>query len=367
MGAAADGAKPLRVAVRYLDVHGMSGIKRYSLELLAALRRIGVDARPSRHLYREWRVRGRPVGGLVTMKLGYYLPALGADVVHSTHYTIIPRVGRSDVVTVHDVMPSAHPDLYALDARGKARHDQGVRRALRRWVVTDTEASRQEIVRLFPEAEASHIVPVHLGVDHDRFHPPTGAEPTALPLRPGMLNVAVFMNPEWRKRVDLLLRAALRLPFVHVLHGGTTWTIRGQEGALLRNQEAARALQAEGRYTALGPLDDRGLRDLFAHADVVVHPSAAEGFSLPPLEALACGARVLASDIPPHREVLGEAARYCALTEEALAGALQDLWDGGSVADARFPPLARRLAHARSFTWERTAEQTLAVYRRATE
>lgn len=358
---------PVRVVVRYLNVRGMSGIKRYSLELAAGLQRAGIDARPSPHLHKEWRIHGHPIGGLVSMKLGYYLPVLGADVVHATHYTIIPRLGRSNVVTVHDVMPSAHPELYALNGREKAGHDRNVRRALRRWVVTDTAASKQEILRVFPEADPARIVPVHLGVDHDRFHPPGDSERSRQRMRPGMLNVAVFMNPEWRKRVDLLLRAALRLPFVHVLHGGTTWTIRGQEGALLRNHEAARALQAQGRYTALGELDDAGLRDLFAHADVVVHPSMAEGFSLPPLEALACGARVIASDIPPHREVLGEAARYCALSEDAIAEELIRAWDGGQVVDARFPPLSRRLAHARSFTWDSTAEQTLAVYRRAVE
>ncbi|HEX2065297.1 MAG TPA: glycosyltransferase family 1 protein, partial [Candidatus Thermoplasmatota archaeon] len=333
--------------------------------LAAALQGLGVDARLDRHLYHEWRLRGRAVGGLATMKLGFLLPALGADVVHATHYTIIPRV-RCDVVTVHDVIPSAHPALYGLDARGKARHDGGVRRALDRWVITVTQASRQEILRLFPEADPSRIVPVHSGVDPRRFHPATG-EAHALPLRPGMLNVAVSMNPEWRKRVDLLLRAALRLPFVHVLHAGTEWTLTGHAGALRRNQEAAHALRAQGRYTALGALPDAGLRALFSHADVVVHPSMAEGFSLPPLEALACGARVLASDIPPHREVLGQAARYFPLSEEGIAAALAEAWDGERVADGRFHPLARRLAHARSFTWERTAQQTLAAYLRALE
>lgn len=356
----------LRVAVRFLNVRGMSGIKRYSLELTSALQRLGVEARPSPHLHKEWRIHGRPIAGLLSMKLGYYLPVLGADIVHSTHYTVIPRVGRSNVVTIHDVMPSAHPALYALDRRGQAHHDRNVRRALRRWVVTDTAASKQEILRVFPQADAARIVPVHLGVDHRRFHPPQG-EAASLPLRPGMLNVAVFMNPEWRKRVDLLLRAALHLPFVHVLHGGTRRIIGGQEGALKRNDQAAHALHAQGRYTALGELDDAGLRGLFSQADVVVHPSMAEGFSLPPLEALACGARVLASDIPPHREVLGDAARYFPMSEEGIVDALARVWDGQGVADARFPPLAERLAHARRFTWERTATQTLQVYQRALE
>jgi glycosyltransferase involved in cell wall biosynthesis len=353
----------MRVAVRYLDTHGMSGIKRYSLELVSSLRALGVDARAQRHLYREWRLRGRAVGGLVTMTLGHYLPSLGADIVHATHYTIVPRVGRRDVTTVHDLIPSTRPDLFGLDAKDKARHDDGVRRALgSRWVVADTEATKADLVRHFG-ADADRVTTVHLGIDHGRFHPPPGPGASE-PWAPGRLTVAVFMNPEWRKRVDLVCKAALRLPFVHVVHAGTSWTMRGHEGALARNTAAAGELAAQGRYEALGAVSDERLRDLFQRADVFVHLSEAEGFGLPPLEAMACGARVIASDIPVHREVLGDAARYVPVSDDALAAALQDAWDGERVRDGAFPARESRLIHARSFTWERTAQGVLGVYGR---
>lgn len=355
----------MRVAVRYLDHHGMSGIKRYSLEILAGLRRLGVDAVPDHMFHKEWRIGGRPVGGLVTMSIGRYLPVRRADVVHSTHYMVQPRTGPSHVVTIHDVMPSTRPHLYRLDARGKARHDGEVRRALRRsWVVTDTQASKDEILATFDEADAGRIVPVHLAVDHERFYNDAATRGQG-PLNPGKMTVAVFMNPEWRKRLDLLAEAALDLPFVHLVHAGSERTMKGHEGALARNRTACAALAQAGRYTSLGAVSDTQLRELFTRADLVVHPSMAEGFSLPPLEALACGARVLASDIPPHREILGSHARYVAL--EALQGELASLWDGEAVREDAFSPLAARLAHAKTFQWERTAAETLTVYRRALE
>jgi glycosyltransferase involved in cell wall biosynthesis len=71
---------------------------------------------------------------------------------------------------------------------------------------------------------------------------------------------------------------------------------------------------------------------------------------------------VLASDIPVHREVLADAARFVRLDAQAIASELQAAWDG-----KRGPSRAKRLAHAAKFTWERTTRQTLRVYEEALE
>ena len=91
----------------------------------------------------------------------------------------------------------------------------------------------------------------------------------------------------------------------------------------------------------------------------------AEGFGLTPLEALACGARVIASDIPAHREVLGAAARFVEPTPDAIARDLESCWDGSQVRDDRFAPRDARLAHAAKFPWSRTAQETLDAYEEA--
>ncbi len=132
-----------------------------------------------------------------------------------------------------------------------------------------------------------------------------------------------------------------------------------------RDAEAAGRLRPLVRPAGrvLEGVEDRHLPLLYAGARVVLVPSRAEGFGLPGLEAAACGAPVLATPIPAHREVLGDAAHYAVSgTPAALAEALSRLWDDEPLRDA----LSRRgPLRAARFSWSDTAERTLAGYREA--
>jgi len=360
----------MRVVLRYLDTPGTSGIKRYSLALRDALVELGVSVRPNRVLSREFKVGGRRVGGHITKGLWERLPVPRGDVVHAATFHVNPLRRTADVVTVHDVIPIRHPDLYGLDAQDVRTTEAAVRRTLQNQVLADSQHTKDEILRHFPEAAADRITPVHLGIDFQRFWPdergPGDRRGTVLEaLDPSRLNVVVVMNVETRKRLDLLLEAAHELPFVRVLHVGYASAGPRHRAMVERLGPLVERARTSGQYVQLGHVDDADVRILLSNADLVMHPSMDEGFSLPPLEALACGARVLASDIPPHREILGAAARRFPLTKEGIAKALEGAWDGHRVRETGFPKPAQRLAHARTFTWERTARQTLAVYERA--
>jgi alpha-1,3-rhamnosyl/mannosyltransferase len=113
----------------------------------------------------------------------------------------------------------------------------------------------------------------------------------------------------------------------------------------------------------LGDVSEADLPALYNLATVFAFPSLYEGFGLPPLEAMACGTPVVCANTSSLPEVVGDAALlFDPLDVPALAAALaQALSD----ADLRTALHARGLARARLFSWERTARETLAVYRQA--
>ena len=100
---------------------------------------------------------------------------------------------------------------------------------------------------------------------------------------------------------------------------------------------------------------------LYRAATVFLFPSRYEGFGLDPLEAMACGTPVVSSDAASLPEVVGEGGILVAPDDAgAWAAAIARLWES---AGDREQLAERALAQARSFSWERTAAQTIAVYR----
>jgi alpha-1,3-rhamnosyl/mannosyltransferase len=98
---------------------------------------------------------------------------------------------------------------------------------------------------------------------------------------------------------------------------------------------------------------------LYGGAEIFAFPSRYEGFGLPPLEAIACGAPVLCCDTSSLPEVVGEAALRVAPTPDALADGLRRLLtDNALRAELR----AAGPQRAAQFSWQKTAEATLAVY-----
>lgn len=110
----------------------------------------------------------------------------------------------------------------------------------------------------------------------------------------------------------------------------------------------------------LGHIPVADLPSLYATATVVSYLSAYEGFGLPPLEAMACGAAVMASAIEPITTVLGDAARLVVNRQDTVAAALADLMDDD---DQRRDLRERGRRRAAQFSWEDTARATAAVYR----
>ena len=122
----------------------------------------------------------------------------------------------------------------------------------------------------------------------------------------------------------------------------------------------ARTLGISGRVRFLEKVDEEELLYLYNGALVLVLPSLYEGFGLPPLEAMACGTPVICSNRGSLPEVAGDAALLVEPGVEEIAAGLRKIWKD----EALRSELSRRgLKRAASFSWEKTAAETLNVYK----
>jgi glycosyltransferase involved in cell wall biosynthesis len=137
--------------------------------------------------------------------------------------------------------------------------------------------------------------------------------------------------------------------------------IAGEEGWLTAELfDYVKAQDFGNRVCWTGYVSDEDLCGLYSSCRAFIYPSIYEGFGLPPLEAMACGAPVISSNIPSITEVLGDAARLVsAMDVDALTRTIIDLWEN---ADQRRRLSEAGQARAAEFSWDRTARQTLEVY-----
>jgi alpha-1,3-rhamnosyl/mannosyltransferase len=255
------------------------------------------------------------------------------------------------VATVHDLTYKNFPwTLHADTHRALTRQ---LARTLSRakLVLTDSEAVQREIVE-YGKCRADVVRAIHLA---PRQVVTGGRLPSAIPPRYA-LHVGTF---EPRKNLPMLVRAwkylydveQVRVPLV--LCGAAGWH-RTELDALLSEGEAA------GWLINLGYVSDADLAAIYRRALFVCCPSLYEGFGLPVLEAMSAGTPVIASDIPVHREVAGDAAVL-------LKPEHPEEWAAAVAALANDPRRLSELAErgqrrAAAFSWHATAEQTAAAF-----
>ncbi len=258
----------------------------------------------------------------------------GLDAIHFPLSVMIPPVDEPPAVsTVHDVQHEELPEFFSSGERAYRKLVYGwtVRRS--RLVVTISHHGARTLVERLGVPEA-RVRPIHLGIDHSRFHP-------------GDV-----------KRGEFLLYPALGWP--HKNHGRLF-----EAFAVLRERNPQIELVLTGYegetpagVRALGRVSGQGLVGLYRTAAALVFPSLYEGFGQPPLEAMACGCPVACSNAASLPEVCGDAARlFDPHSVEEMIAAIEEVL---------LHPAAwreRGLRHAASFTWEATARAHDEVYR----
>lgn len=305
--------------------------------------------------YKPWRMLVW-LGQLARVGFDRLLPS--ATLFHATEHLLLPLRGVPTVLTVHDLIFRRYP----------AHHKR-----LNRWylnatmplfcrradaIIAVSEQSKRDVVAAYG-IPAEKITVIYEAAD-PRFCPQPAATVAAARARynlPG--RYLLFVGTiEPRKNLGRLLAAFERL---HAAGLTDALVIVGKRGWLYDDFFARlENSPAKGAVIFPGFVPDADLPAVYAGAQALAFPSEFEGFGLPVLEAMACGAPVVCSNTSSLPEVTGSAALLVdPLDVDALTDALRCvLADPALAADLR----ARGLAQAARFSWERAAAETLAVY-----
>jgi glycosyltransferase involved in cell wall biosynthesis len=282
-----------------------------------------------------------------------------ADVLHCPHYTLPLATRVPVVVTLHDATFFTHPEVHSALKRRFFTAWTRLSLRLARHCVVPSQATLTELTRE-AGARPERVTVAHLGVDTVTFHVPDAAEVGAVRAALGIGDrdyVAFLGTLEPRKNVPALIRAwttACRnrsQPPALVLAGGRGWDDRVDP--------AIEDVPGHLQVVRPGYLPLEQLAGFLGGARVVAYPSLGEGFGLPVLEAMACGAAVLTTRELSIPEVAGEAAAYSGTAADEIAAELGRLLDD----DARRAELgAAASRRAAEFTWENCASTHRAVY-----
>lgn len=277
------------------------------------------------------------------------LRRLSPDVYHNTKNALPPDLRCPAVVTIHDLAYHHFPETFGPLSRAYLRfhHRDCARRASR--VIAVSEHARADVVATLGVPE-ERVRAVPHGVA-DAFRRP--ARPLGLDLeQPYVLSVGTIQA---RKNLDVLVDAVALLRGRG--RGGFGLVVAGRRGWKTRAFDAACRRTPVRR---LGLVPDAELPALYGSAAAFVQPSSYEGFGLTVVEAMACGAPVVAAEAGSLPEVTGDAALLVPPRDaEALARALDRvLSDLDLAAELR----ARGRERAKAFTWERSAGAHVEVY-----
>lgn len=276
----------------------------------------------------------------------------GWRIFHATDPEAVPdsRLLRT-IATVYDLTPLHDRQLWrslTLDQRmGYHRMLGNIQRA--EALVTISESVRRDVAARL-DVPIERMVVAHPGIDLEMW---SKGQSQPHPERAGLLFVGA---PGTNKNVDGLLQALALLTDPPKLTVAGPWP--SSHVALLRADAARRGL----RVSVEPFVSDARLKHLYRAAAALVVPSKYEGFGLPVLEAMASGCPVIVSDIPPLREVGGEAACIAAVEDAAsLSSAISSLLADG---DERRRLAELGLRRAQKFSWAVTAATLRDLYLR---
>lgn len=344
-----------------------SGLGAYTRDLIMALGPLlpdlvsltsRPDALPGGHRITDWGEPSRGLRGHLARLIWTQttLPRLVRRLRASVLLNTLPegplRPPTPQVTVVHDILPLFFGREFPKQQWYFRTFVPHVLRASAR-VIAVSARTRDDVLNAYG-LDPARVIIVHPGVDHKRFAPVANAD--RVTARLGLDRYMLYVgNLLPHKNLDGLLRA-----FAHV-RGDTVLAMAGYRDPRYfpALYTLARRLRIERRVRFLGFVPDAHLPALYTAAIGVVLPSLYEGFGLPVLEAMACGAPVVVANTGGLQEAAGQAAIVVhAESTEELAEALQKLVDDAAL---RARLRAEGLNRAKGFGWDRTAMRVRAI------
>ncbi len=286
------------------------------------------------------------------------------DLFHIPYFAppLFPRIPT--IVTIHDVIPLRLP-AYQLGSKVKAYMSLVSRAAHRAtMIITVSQHAKQDMI------DALKIPPERIRVIYeaagDQYHPITDPETLAAArARYGIGKRYIFYlgGLDQRKNVSQLIHAFAPL-YAQIGDPDLQLVISGnsdkQQGPLFPDPRPIAADLGMSEQIIYRFIEDEDKPAIYSGASLFVFPSLYEGFGLPPLEAMGCGAPVVCSNRTSLPEVVGDAAISIDPQDtQALVEAMrQILTDNTLQANLR----AQSVHQAAQFSWSKTAQETLAVY-----
>lgn len=270
------------------------------------------------------------------------------------HY--MPRyIGSKSVVTIHDLAYEYFPDLFLPSDLYKLKNWTRHSVAQADHILSVSEATKQDLVKLYG-VSADKITVVHNGFDSDVFNITQKADPKILSnynLSPN--NYLLFLGTIQPRKNAIKLVQAFHLLKQEGYKGKLV--IAGAIGWLA--DDTLKVIKDSPEYSDIvltGYVSDSTRKALYSYADVYVLPSLYEGFGVPAIEAMGCGAPVAVADNSSLPEVVGDSGLLFNATDPAdIARAVTEIKSG------RDKWVKKSLARAKHFSWAKCAQDTLKV------
>lgn len=344
------------------------GIGRYTRELLSALRQKGLApiTLQAGRAHDDKQAIGLPAAGLLPglltigqIEIAWIAHQQRLDVIHDPTGTTPLGLARARrVVTIHDVIPYIYPT--ASTRLDRLVYHTWLPFALRHVdaVITDSACSKTDIVRVLG-VQPDKVSVISLAANPS-YRPLEATDTRPILQRHGIdfPYILYIGSIEARKNLVRLLEA-----YAHLRSWSPHWKLvivgarKWQAGPVL---DTLQRLKLQEHVYLPGFIAEEALAALYNGADLFVFPSLYEGFGLPVLEAMACGTPVVTSNTSSLPEVAADAALLVdPLSVEAIAQAMRRVLEDTSLAADLS---ARGLRRAQQFSWEQTAQETIAVY-----